>query len=86
MAQAVVARQLKALGGEPRLRLKDGKPLVTDNACVIIDVLGLQIADPVALEASINNIAGVVTVGLFARHGADACLLGTAEGVKKLVF
>jgi ribose 5-phosphate isomerase A len=86
MAQAVAARQLKALGGEPRLRVKDGKPLITDNGCVIIDVLGLQIADPVALEEKINNIAGVVTVGLFARHGADACLLGTADGVKKLTF
>jgi ribose 5-phosphate isomerase A len=68
------------------LRLKDGKPLLTDNGCVIIDVLGLQIADPVDLEEKINNIVGVVTVGLFARHGANVCLLGTAEGVKTLTF
>jgi ribose 5-phosphate isomerase A len=86
MARAVVARKLKALGGEPRLRLKDGKPLMTDNGCVIIDVLGLQIANPVELEEQINNIVGVVTVGLFARRGANVCLLGTADGVKTLTF
>lgn len=86
MAQAVVARQLNALGGEARLRLKDGAPLLTDNGNVILDVHGLQITDPVALEAEINNIVGVVTVGLFARHGANVCLLGTAEGVKTLKF
>jgi len=86
MAQAVVARKLAALGGEPRLRVKDGKPIVTDNGCFIIDVLGLQIQDPAALEAQINDIVGVVTVGLFARRGADIALLGTADGVNKLVF
>lgn len=86
MAQAVVARKLTALGGEPRLRLKDGKPLVTDNGCFIIDVLGLKIQDPAELEAQINDIVGVVTVGLFARRGADIALLGTAEGVKRLTF
>lgn len=86
MAQAVVARKLAALGGEPRLRVKDGKPVVTDNGCFIIDVLGLQIQDPADLEAQINDIVGVVTVGLFARRGADIALLGTADGVNKLVF
>ena len=86
MAQAVVARKLAALGGEPRLRLKDGKPLVTDNGCFIIDVLGLKIQDPAELEAQINDIVGVVTVGLFARRGADIALLGMAEGVKRLTF
>ncbi len=86
MAQAVVARKLAALGGEPRLRLKDGKPLVTDNGCCIIDVLGLKIQDPAELEAQINDIVGVVTVGLFARRGADIALLGTAEGVRRLTF
>ncbi|WP_050465641.1 ribose-5-phosphate isomerase RpiA [Herbaspirillum autotrophicum] len=86
MAQSVVARKLASLGCEARLRLKDGKPLVTDNGCYIIDVIGLAITDPVALEASINNIVGVVTVGLFARQGANVCLLGTADGVKKLEF
>jgi ribose 5-phosphate isomerase A len=86
MAQAVVARKLAALGGEPRLRMKDGKPLMTDNGCVILDVVGLRIANPVELEAQINNIVGVVTVGLFAQRGADVGLLGTADGVKKLSF
>ena len=86
MAHAAVARQLKTLGGEPRLRMKDGQPLLTDNGCMILDVAGLKITDPAALEARINNIAGVVTVGLFAQRGADVGLLGTAEGVKKLTF
>ncbi|MEO8171314.1 MAG: ribose-5-phosphate isomerase RpiA [Oxalobacteraceae bacterium] len=86
MAQAVVARKLAALGGEPRLRLKDGVPLVTDNGNVIIDMVGMKIVNPVELEAIINNIVGVVTVGLFARQGANVCLLGTPEGVRKLVF
>jgi ribose 5-phosphate isomerase A len=86
MAQAAVARQLAKLGGQPRLRLKDGVPLKTDNGCLILDLLGMQIEQPAQLEAEINNIAGVVTVGLFARHGANVCLLGTADGVKTLTF
>ncbi len=86
MAQAAVARQMAALGGEPRLRLKDGKPLVTDNGCYIIDLVGLQIAEPARLEQDINNIVGVVTVGLFARRGANVGLLGMADGVKKFVY
>jgi ribose 5-phosphate isomerase A len=86
MSQAVVARKLAALGGEPKLRVKDGKPVVTDNGCYILDVHGLQIANPNELEAQINDIVGVVTVGLFARRGADVGLLGTAEGVKRLTF
>ena len=86
MSHAAVARQLNAIGGEARLRMKEGKPLLTDNGNMILDVHGVQIADPVALEAQINNIVGVVTVGLFARHGANVCLLGTAEGVKTLTF
>lgn len=86
MAQAAVARRLAALGGEPRLRVKDGKTVMTDNGCVIIDVHGLRIANPAELEQKINNIVGVVTVGLFARRGADIGLLGTAEGVRRLLF
>ncbi|MFZ6645313.1 ribose-5-phosphate isomerase RpiA [Undibacterium sp. TJN25] len=86
MAQAVVTQKLAQIGGEPRLRMKDGQPLLTDNGNVIIDMHGLQIADPAAMEAAINNIVGVVTVGLFARQAADVCLLGTPEGVKTLVF
>lgn len=86
MAQAVAARKLAALGGEARLRFKDGKPVVTDNGCYIIDVLGLQIQNPAELEAQINDIVGVVTVGLFARRAADIALLGTADGVQRLTF
>ncbi|GGI17980.1 ribose-5-phosphate isomerase A [Oxalicibacterium faecigallinarum] len=86
MAEASVARSLKALGGEPRLRVKDGTTVVTDNGCSIIDVHGLEIVDPVALEAQINNIVGVVTVGLFAQRGANIGLLGTADGVKRMTF
>jgi ribose 5-phosphate isomerase A len=86
MAQAVVARKLSAFGCEARLRLKDGVPLITDNGNYIIDMHGMQIEDPLALEAEINNIVGVVTVGLFAKQGADVCLLGTTEGVKTLKF
>lgn len=86
MGQASVARQLATLGGDPRLRMKDGQPLLTDNGNMIIDLAGLSIDNPAALEASINNIVGVVTVGLFAQRGADIALLGTAAGVKKLAF
>ena len=86
MAQASVARALTALGGQPRLRMKDGQPLVTDNGGNILDVSGLKIEDPAGLEAQINNIPGVVTVGLFALRGANVGLLGTAEGVKTLTF
>lgn len=86
MAHTVVARKLNAIGGEARLRLKDGQPLITDNGNMILDVHGLQIADPAGLEAVINNIVGVVTVGLFACQGANVCLLGTETGVKTLQF
>jgi ribose 5-phosphate isomerase A len=78
MARSHVARQLVKLGGQPALR----EGFATDNGNVILDVRGLNILDPVALEGEINQIAGVVTNGLFARRGADVLLLGTAEGVK----
>ena len=86
MSQAAVARKLAALGCEARLRMKDGTPLLTDNGGMILDLVGLQIAKPAELEAQINNIPGVVTVGLFAQRGADVALLGTEEGVRKLTF
>jgi ribose 5-phosphate isomerase A len=86
MAQAAIARSLAQLGGRPRLRMKDGQPYLTDNGCLILDVTGLQIIDPAGLETKINDLPGVVTVGLFAQPGADIALLGTPEGVKKLVF
>ena len=88
MARAAVARQLEALGGQPRLRTKPGsdEPFVTDNGGHLLDVAGLAITDPVALESEINQIVGVIAVGLFARRGANVCLLGTGEGVKTLAF
>jgi ribose 5-phosphate isomerase A len=86
MAVAAVGRRLTSLGATPALRMKDGKPYITDNGCHIIDASGLAIIDPVTLELKINDIPGVVSVGLFARKGADICLLGTAEGVKTLMF
>lgn len=86
MAHALVSRKLAALGGEPTMRLKDGRPLVTDNGCYILDVAGLQIANPAQFEATVNNIVGVVTVGLFAQRCADVALLGSPDGVKTLMF
>ena len=58
--------------------------MYTDNSNVILDVSGLTIVDPFTLEDRINGIAGVVTVGLFARRGADVILLGTAGGVETI--
>lgn len=86
MARESVIRALNSIAGEARLRMKDGSALITDNGNIIIDVFGLQIEDPIELEARINNIVGVVTVGLFAVQGANVCLLGTANGVKTLQF
>jgi len=86
MARESVIRTLNAIGGEAKLRMKEGTALITDNGNIIVDIYGLQIADPIALEAQINNIVGVVTVGLFAAQGANVCLLGTTDGVKTLQF
>jgi ribose 5-phosphate isomerase A len=80
MARGHVARQLIKLGGQPALR----EGVVTDNGNHLLDVRGLQIEDPVGLETEINQIAGVVTVGLFARRPADVLLVGTADGVVTL--
>ena len=87
MAAAQLARRFDAIGGTATLRLRpDGQPLLTDNGHPLLDVRGLQITDPLALEAEINQWPGVVTVGLFARHRASLCLLGAAAGVQTLVF
>ena len=86
MAANSVARSLKKLGANPVLRMKDGKPYVTDNGCHILDAAGLQIRDPKGLEQQINQLAGVVSVGLFAVQGAAVCLLGTSHGVKAMQF
>jgi ribose 5-phosphate isomerase A len=80
MARSYVARQLVQLGGHPEWRMG----FTTDNGNVILDVHGLAITDPVALESKIRDIVGVVTVGLFAARGADVILLGTEDGVQTL--
>lgn len=80
MAMAAVARRLARLGGEPEER----KGFVTDNGCRILDVSGLDIVDPAALEARINDIPGVVTCGLFAIAGADVALVSGQQGVRQL--
>jgi ribose 5-phosphate isomerase A len=80
MARSHVGRQLRRLGGHPVLR----ENFRTDNGNLILDCHGLSIVDPVKLEAELNNVAGVVTNGLFARRGADLLLLGEPGGVRAL--
>jgi ribose 5-phosphate isomerase A len=82
MATAQVARRFAALGGQAVLR----EGVVTDNGGCILDVKGLAITDPLTMEQEINQWPGVVTVGIFARHRASVCLLGTPQGVKTLGF
>lgn len=80
MARSYVARQMVKLGGRPVLREK----FTTDNGNIILDVHNLNITDPAKLEAQVNNIAGVVTCGIFALRPADVLLLGGPGGVRKL--
>jgi ribose 5-phosphate isomerase A len=80
MARSLVARELARMGGKPVPR----EGFVTDNGNLILDVHGLDIPDPAALETSINQVTGVVTVGLFARRPADVLLVGTGTGVVTL--
>ncbi len=80
MARSYIARELVKLGGQPQLR----EGFTTDNGNVILDVHNLQIMNPVELETALNQLAGVVTNGLFARRSADVLLLGTPQGVKTL--
>lgn len=86
MATARIVRQFAAMGGQASVRLKEGKPLVTDNGQHILDVRGLNISDPLAFETQVNQWPGVVTVGVFAHQKASVCLLGTADGVKTFTF
>lgn len=86
MATQRVIAQFAAKGGSAKVRVKNGKPLVTDNGQAIVDVTGLQITDPLAFEAEVSQWPGVVTVGVFAFQRAQVCLLGTASGVKTLAF
>ena len=77
MAQSFVARELIRFGGTPELR----SGFTTDNGNIILDVKGLEIMEPCKLESQLNNIPGVVKVGIFANRPADVLLLGTASGV-----
>ena len=80
MARALVARQLAALGGRPVWRER----IITDNGNHILDVHDLHITDPRALETAINQLAGVVTVGLFALRPADLLIVGTDQGIRTI--
>jgi len=80
MARSYVARRLVALGGQPVWR----EGVVTDNGNPILDVHGLTLSDPVAFETQVNQIAGVVTVGLFAHRGADVILVAGDNAVRTL--
>lgn len=82
MAAAQVARRFKALGGDAQLRAG----VTTDNGNQILDVRGLSISDPLGMETEVNQWPGVVTVGIFGRHKASTCLLGTPQGVRRLDF
>jgi ribose 5-phosphate isomerase A len=82
MAASQLVRRFAAIGGSAALR----PGILTDNGHPILEVRGLSITDPAALEAEIDQWPGVVTVGIFARHRAHACLLATEQGVQTLVF
>jgi ribose 5-phosphate isomerase A len=82
MAAAQITRRFAAIGGVATPRAN----VLTDNGHPILDVSGLHISDPLALELEINQWPGVVCVGLFARHRAQVCLMGTPQGVQTLVF
>ena len=86
MAAQRISRQFEKMNGQATLRLKDGKPLVTDNGQHILDVRGLLILDPLAFESEVNQWPGVVTVGVFAHQKADVCLIGGADGVRTLSY
>jgi len=82
MARERIVRRFAALGGRAELRVG----VTTDNGHPILDVHGLSITDPLALEAEINQWPGVVAVGIFARHRARVCLLGTPDGVQRIDY
>ncbi len=80
MARSYVAREIVHLGGHPVLR----EGFITDNGNVILDVHNLKILNPIELETDLNQIAGIVTNGLFAKRGANVLLLGTDNGVRTI--
>ena len=81
MARSQVARALAALGGQPVWR----EGVITDNHNLILDVHGMLIEDPLAMETRINQITGVVCNGLFAARPADVLLLGAPSGVEEVL-
>ncbi|MEJ2061027.1 MAG: ribose-5-phosphate isomerase RpiA [Gammaproteobacteria bacterium] len=80
MARSFVARELVRLGGKPVLR----EGFTTDNGNLILDIQNLEIMEPLKLETEINQIPGVVTVGIFANRPADVLILGTPEGAREV--
>ncbi len=82
MALPQLVRRFAAIGG----RAVPRAGVLTDNGHPILDVHGLAITDPLAMETEVNQWPGVVSVGIFARHRAQVCLLGTLQGVRTLVF
>jgi ribose 5-phosphate isomerase A len=88
MAAQQLVRRFAAMGGAASVRLRKGEsaPLVTDNGQHILDVTGLQIADPPGFETQVSQWPGVVTVGVFAHQRAQVCLMGTPSGVKTIVY
>lgn len=96
LSRGIVTQELTKLGGTVSLRMAKvtrsdlgqtpSQAFVTDNGGWILDVAGLKIADPIALESQINQIAGVITVGLFAKEKADILLVSNASGVSRITF
>ncbi len=96
VSRGIVTQELAKLGGKISLRMAKktradlgkttSEPFLTDNGAWILDVAGLQITNPLALEAQINQIAGVITVGLFAKEKADILLVSNASGVSRIAF
>jgi ribose 5-phosphate isomerase A len=96
LARGAVTRELDKLGGKVSLRLvkatrpdlgqTSSEPFVTDNGGWILDVAGLKITDPIETESKINQIAGVITVGLFAKEKANVLLVSHSSGVERIEF
>jgi ribose 5-phosphate isomerase A len=96
LSKGIVTQELAKLGGIVTLRVAKeiradlgqmpSEPFVTDNGGWILDIAGLKIANPLALEAQINQIAGVITVGLFAKEKADILLVSNASGLSRITF
>lgn len=96
LSKGIVTQELAKLGGVVTLRMAKkiradlgqtpSEPFVTDNGGWILDIAGLKIANPLALEAQINQIAGVITVGLFAKEKADILLVSNASGLNRIAF